>query len=77
MEITSSLSGILVYIGHRHPINGDRSDVVGAQEVPKAGNPDGSVPENLMCLSEVEIFFAVMTEEMFWWVYPEGNGFPQ
>ena len=41
MEITSSLSGILVYIGHRHPINGDGYDAVGAQEVPKVVNPDG------------------------------------
>ena len=77
MEITSSLSDILVYIGHRHPINGGGSGAVGAQEVPKVGNLDGSAPENLMCLSEVESFFAIITEEMFWWVYPEGNGFPE
>ena len=39
-----------------------RYDAVGAQEFPKGGNPDGSAPENLMCLSEVEGFLDIMSE---------------
>ena len=39
-----------------------RSDAVGAQEVPRGGNLDGSAPENLMCLSELEGFLAIMSE---------------
>ena len=54
-----------------------RYDAVGAQEFPKGGNPDGSAPENLMCLSEVEGFLDIMSEQIFWWVYPEENGFPE
>ena len=56
---------------------GARYDAVGSQEVPNGGNPDGSVPENLMCLSEVEGFLDIMSEYIVWWVYPEGNDFPE